>query len=485
MIEIKNCKKKLVLAASFIIFFIFPSFAQLKADFSIDKNGGCSPLTVSFTSTTTGASPTAIYSWDFGNGNTSALMNAGATYVDAQTYTITLTVTDGSKSSTQKKQITVYKRPTVDFSFDVKKGCLPLPVNFTASATAGDGSIANYYWDFGDGSTQQSNAQQIQHTYNLAENSEVGLTVTNGYGCYTSIQKPATIILPAIQAGFGADKTVLCNISDAAKFLNTSTGPGSLSYTWDFGDGNNSALITPSHAYNKKGTYSVKLTVSNADGCSSTSSQINYMNVRDFSSDFDVPSPICVQGQTTFTDKSTPNATSKIWWVDNSYQCNWCNGNFYYSFYDSLKHTIQLINTYGTCMDTATKQVSAKLLPDIKQFIINEPPNCGAPVTVSFKDTTKDVASWLWNFDWSVTQPSSTIQAPSYNYTGPWGHTVQLTVTNAAGCSATESQNVYTGPVNVSIGVINTNYLVACDSVPVTFKYIFNRFHHFLLMGSR
>src|SRR5579871_917180 len=102
--------------------------AQLKADFTIDKNAGCSPLTVSFTNTTTNASSAATYKWDFGNGNTSALINPGATYVTEKTYTVTLTVTDGANTSTQTKQITVYKKPVVDFSASPVKGCLPLPV---------------------------------------------------------------------------------------------------------------------------------------------------------------------------------------------------------------------------------------------------------------------------------------------------------------------------------------------------------------------
>ena len=43
-------------------------YAQLRADFSMDNAGGCSPLTTTFTNRTTGASPTTTYEWDFGNG---------------------------------------------------------------------------------------------------------------------------------------------------------------------------------------------------------------------------------------------------------------------------------------------------------------------------------------------------------------------------------------------------------------------------------
>lgn len=233
-----------------LLAFIFPGYAanaQLQANFTTDKPGGCSPVTVKFTNTSTGASANATYLWDFGNGNTSALPDAAATYVQEQVYNVTLTVTDGGKTAAVTKQVSVYKRPTVNFSFDVNKGCLPLPVNFSAAATAGDGSIDTYYWDFGDGYTTQTSLAQIQHIYNLSQNTSVGLTVKNSYGCYTSIEKKGVEVLPETRASFTTDNKFLCRITDAVSFTNTSIGRGNLSYLWDFGDGKTSTIASPSH----------------------------------------------------------------------------------------------------------------------------------------------------------------------------------------------------------------------------------------------
>ena len=75
----------------FVVCFLFylTTWAQLQADFTMDKSGGCSPLTVSFTNRTYGASPNAQYKWDFGNSNSSTLANPGAIYKEEQTYTVT------------------------------------------------------------------------------------------------------------------------------------------------------------------------------------------------------------------------------------------------------------------------------------------------------------------------------------------------------------------------------------------------------------
>ncbi|MCS3796479.1 PKD domain-containing protein [Niastella sp. OAS944] len=55
--------------------------AQLQANFRVDKTGGCTPLTVNFTNTSTGNISGAMYRWDFGNGNTSTLPNPAAIFI--------------------------------------------------------------------------------------------------------------------------------------------------------------------------------------------------------------------------------------------------------------------------------------------------------------------------------------------------------------------------------------------------------------------
>ena len=94
----------------------------------------CSPLSVSFTNATFGASANAIYFWDFGNGNTSALKDPGAIYIDEKIYPVTLTVKDGSQTSSKTITITVYKKPVVDFSVPAPKVCIPAPVIFNSNS---------------------------------------------------------------------------------------------------------------------------------------------------------------------------------------------------------------------------------------------------------------------------------------------------------------------------------------------------------------
>ena len=154
--------------------------------------------------------------------------------------------------------------------------------------------------------------------YTIAKVISPSLTVTNSYGCYSTLAKPDLIeILPVVIASFKTNKTVICNVQDAITFLNTSAGVGTLTYNWDFGDGNTStAPQQPHHTYNKPGTYSVKLSATSADGCQSDTLLTNYLNVASYHTDFNTASPVCQNTSSLLTDISTPAATKQRWFIN-------------------------------------------------------------------------------------------------------------------------------------------------------------------------
>lgn len=219
----------------------------------MDRTGGCSPLAVTFTNTSSGISANAAFYWSFGNGNSSIVKNPSAVYIGETTYNITLTIKDGSQTASTTKTVVVYKKPVPDFSVAAPKICLPAAAQFTSNSTAGDGIIQSYQWDFGDGSTQQAFNNSINHFYNVEQTATVSLLVTNSHGCQASITKPDVVeILPKINASFSVNNTLICSLADTVKFTNNSTGPGSLQYLWEFGDGNTSTQQNPFHLYSPK-----------------------------------------------------------------------------------------------------------------------------------------------------------------------------------------------------------------------------------------
>ncbi len=71
------------------------------ADFTGTPLSGTAPLSVQFTDTST-HNPTS-WLWDFGDGSTSTVQNPSHDYVDVDTYTVSLTATNGEGSDSEVK----------------------------------------------------------------------------------------------------------------------------------------------------------------------------------------------------------------------------------------------------------------------------------------------------------------------------------------------------------------------------------------------
>ncbi len=153
------------------------------AAFTASPTSGLKPLTINFTDSSTG-SPTS-WSWTFGDGHTSILQNPKHAYIDAGTYTVSLTVKNnfGKSLVTKRNYIKVLSPPIAAFSASPVSGKKPLTVKFTDKST---GSPTFWSWNFGDKST--STTKNPMHKYTKAGKYTVSLTVKNAAGSNTRIK---------------------------------------------------------------------------------------------------------------------------------------------------------------------------------------------------------------------------------------------------------------------------------------------------------
>ena len=219
--------------------------------------------TVTITNNTT-AGPW-LQEWDFGDGTTFTGANPGPhTYASYGTYPITLTVTNNVCVQSQTISVTINPIPPIlDFSFNPPSGCAPLTVNFTNLSQFADPN--SYQWQFG---TNQGTSQAINPTYTYNEPGiySVTLSATNILGQTVSVTKSAIIeVFDSPEALFSIKPTVVYIPGGKVYTDNKSFGGGT--YEWDFGDGQTSTEFEPIHVYTEEGSYDIKLTVTNANGC--------------------------------------------------------------------------------------------------------------------------------------------------------------------------------------------------------------------------
>jgi gliding motility-associated-like protein len=433
--------------------------AQLNAAFNADRVTGCSPLVVHFSNQTTGADAAAGYTWDLGNGNVVVAANPQAIYTIPGNYTVTLTVTDGGQTSTTTGTVTVDQPPTVSFLPTAAQICASSGVNFHSTSVAGSSPIASYLWDFGDGSTRTDTyGPGAAYTYQTPGVDGVSLTVTDADGCSSTKVMPNMVtILPALTASFTTPQTVLCSANSPVQFANTSQGPGTLTYQWSFGDGGSSTQASPTYSYAAKGTYTVILTVTSSAGCVASDTIASGLNVANFQTDFSVPASVCQGTAAVFTDSSSPVPSGQSWVVDGA--AAGTGMSLSYPFTAAGSHSITLTNTYGVCTQTVTRTFTVNATPVMPPFDAVQQSACGAPMTVNFLDHTPGAVQWQWVF---VYNPYN--QYPDYSNGGPaistvYGenedYQVQLTVTNAQGCTASEVQSVNVTSPYVTIALVS------------------------------
>ncbi len=285
---------------------------------------------------------------------------------------------------------------------------------------------------------------------------------------------------PTVVADFSIDVNTACITPAVFNFQNLSANGGS--YTWYFGDGTTSNLISPSHTYNSYGTYDVKLVV-NGGICGMDS--ITYTSLINVDSTLICIYNMPVNNNATliscdgllydnggpsgnYTDNHedtitiAPTNATGVTLTFTSF--NYENNYDYLYIYDGPSTASPLIGQYdntalpngGTIISTgnaltlvstsdggvtasgfAASWICETAIPNV-DFITTETISCDG--TIDFTDlTTQSPTTWDWDFG---DGGSSTQQNPTHTYTASGTFTVTLIADNAIG-SGTEIKTSY------------------------------------------
>ena len=312
-------------------------------------------------------------------------------------------------------------------------------IDFTDASTSNTGNIVAWFWDFGDGGI--ANTQNPSYTYSANGAYVACLTILTSDSCVSTFCD--TIVINCISStNCNADYDVLIGPCSVARFIDQSTtGLDSIAiWFWDFGDGNTSTLQNPIHSYAANGVYVACLTITTANGCTSTYCDTLVINCPTAScqAEFTYISNAVQCPTVKFTDQSTSAPGTIVSWV-------WDFGDGNTSTAQSPLHTYGANGTYLACLTIFTSDSCTSTYCDT--VVVNcPPPTCqaefvytlfGCPSvqffdqSVSFPDS---VGSWLWDFGDGNT---STAQNPNHTYGANGVYLACLTITTTGGCTST------------------------------------------------
>jgi gliding motility-associated-like protein len=433
-----------------------------QANFSVVDS--CEYFPAAFTNQSTLSNGTLTNLWDFGDASTDATLNPIHTYSAGIYVAELLVVSNNGCRDSISKNITIYEKPQAGLLFTNE--CENIAVAFTDNSNVSDGIINFWNWNFGDGSAT-SNLQSLNHTFTSDGTYNVELIAASNHGCLDTIMQPITIY-PEPTTNLTAINACLYN---AASFTDNSTigAPYSISnWSWNFGDGSPVVTtINSTHQYNSDGLYTVTLTTTSTNGCTSNNStvvEIYPIPVANFTS-----TEVCVnEPPTLFTSNSSVSNGSIIGWqwnFDGTGTSNLQNPTHNFNS-DGIFNVTLLVESNNGCYDSISLPVLVYEKPTAN-FTSDETRVCD-PGQIDFTNlsssNTTTVDTWQWNF-FNGTQTNE--QNPTVNYINETDeviyYNVELIATNSVGCYDTIIINNYIAVVPQPIaafyptlGLINT-----------------------------
>jgi PKD repeat protein len=389
------------------------------------------------------------YFWIFGDGETSNEPFPAHSYEHGGTYSVSLIAQNPCGIDTFTQLVTVFEPLLAAFTADVTRGCDSLTVHFLAN----EPTAVAFNWFFEGGVPSQSYSPFPTVRFPNTGSFGVALTVGNGdyYGTNT-IEDFIRISHPP-SALFTYEKT-----GNSIVFNNQSEGD---TFFWDFGDGNTSTEVSPTHTYNALGGYVVRLL------------SINYCDTAIYT---EVVQPLQIptahisiqntEGCAPFTAQYTSDGmglTTSVHWLFTGgipSESNEVNPTVIYP--EAGVYPVQLIVGNDAGNDTLFMPF-ALTVNEIAMADFSFDTNLD---TAFFQNnSTADNATYLWDFGDGTT---STAANPLHIYSDAGLYNVNLTVTNI--CSQDSVSTVVLVVFEKPTSGFSSNVISGCAPLQIQFQ---------------
>ncbi len=211
------------------------------------------------------------WAWSFGNGITSTQTNPANLYLTYGNYNVSLTVTDSLSGCVNSLSQLVLVDPIPVARIGIADPCIGVSYQFKDSSSVATGNIASWNWDFGGLGT----STQKDPIFAFADTGSyiIKLIIVSDKGCTHQTTRTITVTGPPT-AKFIFNPT-FGGVPLLVNFNNQSIN--AVSYFWNFGDANTSALANPSHTYQDTGRFTITLYAYTAKGCVDSTTKSIYV----------------------------------------------------------------------------------------------------------------------------------------------------------------------------------------------------------------
>lgn len=411
------------------------------ANFTAAPLIACANSDISLTDQSTGL--VTAWKWDFGDGNTSSSQNPMHYYIDTGSFDIILVARNRECSDTLRKVGYVYIRPPIAqfrTDFECNK---PLERRFTDLSKG----ATSWLWNFGDGNT--STLQNPVHTYAGPGSYLVKLIVFNDT-CSNEYKETVLVIVGSTD--FSSSDSMICH-NTTTTFSIIQSGHHASSFLWDFGNGNTYAgadTIAKTN-YTARRTYTVRLDVTDALGCTTVVQKNLPIDVLGPNAAFTKPVGACINTPVTFSGTSVVHPSyplvSHTWdYSDGTKRDTTTANQGSHLFSAAGKFPIKLIvkDAYG-CIDSLLRIDSIEITDPRAGFVVSDTVKCSQNDIQFTNIATGLDLQYLWKFgDGSqITDPN-----PLHSYLATGVYDVTLTVTDKYGCTNSMFKNSFIRVVN-------------------------------------
>lgn len=384
-----------------------------------------------------------LYDWEFGDGEDERFTDDDDfqyRYDTAGTYEILLEATS-EFGCTSRDSADVIVFPRAVLSYEAASVFEGDQTTFFNNSTIESGNLT-YRWAFGDGGS--SLGINPSHTYPQSDTFSVQLISTSSFGGCKDTIRQEYIVKPQVFADFRVDD--VCKDYPAVFSNLSGVKEGSLTYLWDFGDGNMSTEEEPTHLYDLPGEYRVQLEVTSEQDSKDVKERTLIVfpePVADFFAE-----PECDQDTVNFKNLSTVLRGELTYqWDFDDGSTSTLNSPDHVFPTDGLYDVMLVVQTNRGCIDTTSITIEVYPLPQVA-FSVDTVCHENTSIFINETSITSgSINEILWDFGDGT---NSIVNEPQKDYANPGTYEAGLKATSNQGCVSSTSSIAHVAHLPVS-----------------------------------